>query len=77
MSFELPEHIKRRMQPHRGRQSPPVQRYVCTGCAYDKPTIRDGEHVRCAKCGAAPNPQLALLWNLPDWPRITTTPEAA
>jgi hypothetical protein len=70
--FTLPEHIKQRMKPHRGRQLPPVETYACTGCRYDKPTIRDGMHVRCSQpnCGAAPNPQLALLWNLPNWPRV-------
>ena len=59
------------LTPRRGRPQPPVEVYCCTGCAYDKPTIRDGVHVNCAKCGAAPNDQLARLWNLPDWPRVT------
>jgi hypothetical protein len=85
--FTLPEHIKHRMTPHRGRQSPPVETYACTGCRYDKPTLRKTErcgesqleHVRCSQpnCGAAPNPQLALLWNQPDWPLITVPPSAA
>jgi hypothetical protein len=54
---------------HRGRQPPEIAVYCCTGCARDKPTIRNGIHVACS-CGAAPNDQLARLWNLPDWPRV-------
>lgn len=53
----------------RGRPRADVGMYICTGCASDKPTIRNGVHVECA-CGAAPNSQLARLWDLPDWPRV-------
>ncbi len=56
----------------RGRKPPPIGIYCCTGCATDKPTIRDGVHVNCSRdgCGAAPNPQLARLWNLQAWPVV-------
>lgn len=54
----------------RGRQPPSIDVYVCTGCARDKPTIRDGFHVACAYCSAEPNDHLARLWNLPDWPLL-------
>ena len=61
----------------RGRQPPEIGGYCCTGCAHDKPTVRDGVHVACSKCGAPPNDQLARLWNLPEWPRvITSVPDA-
>lgn len=62
-----PSEIKRR-----GRKQPDVGVYACTGCEYDKPTIREGVHVNCAKCGAAPNRQLERLWDLPDWPNVVT-----
>jgi hypothetical protein len=54
----------------RGRPAPEIGIYCCTGCASDKPTIRHGVHVACAYCGAAPNDQLARLWDLPEWPRV-------
>lgn len=54
----------------RGRQPPHYGVYACTGCSSDKPTIRDGAHVKCGKCGAAPNPNLAKLYHMPDWPRV-------
>lgn len=56
----------------RGRKPPPIGVYACTGCVYDKPTIRDGVHVNCSQpnCGAAPNRHLERLWNLPNWPRV-------
>lgn len=60
---------------NRGRPPPPVRSYVCTHCAFDKPTIRNGVHVKCSKCNAAPNRHLAQLWDLPDWPRVTTVEE--
>jgi len=53
----------------RGRQPPPYDVYVCPGCLADKPTIRNGVHVRC-KCGAEPSYRLAELHDLPDWPRV-------
>jgi len=53
----------------RGRQPPPPMVYVCAGCCGDKPTIRHGVHVHC-KCGSPPNPSLAKLHDLPDWPRV-------
>lgn len=53
----------------RGRPAPPISVYCCTGCSSDKPRISNGVHVHC-RCGAAPNPQLARLWDLPDWPRV-------
>lgn len=56
----------------RGRPQPEVGIYCCTGCGSDKPTIRSGVHVACAKCSAAPNSQLARLWNLPEWPKVVT-----
>jgi hypothetical protein len=56
----------------RGRQPPPIGIYCCTGCACDKPTIRDGVHVNCTYCNAEPNHHLARLWNLPDWPLVVT-----
>lgn len=54
----------------RGRQQPDVGIYVCTGCHNLKPTLRNGVHVNCRECGAAPNDQLARLWNLINWPRV-------
>lgn len=60
------------LRKKRGRQPPAIGVYCCAGCATDKPTIRDGVHVAC-KCGAAPNDQLARLWNLPEWPRVITS----
>lgn len=53
----------------RGRQPPDYGMYICTGCITDKPTIRHGTHVAC-KCGSPPNPSLAKLMELPDWPRV-------
>lgn len=62
----------------RGRPQPNVGFYCCTGCASDKPTIRNGVHVACSKCAAPPNKQLARLWNLPEWPKVVTVvPDAS
>lgn len=59
------------MSKRRGRPEPDYSIYSCAGCGTDKPTIRDGVHVPC-KCGAAPNPSLAKLHDLPDWPRVVS-----
>lgn len=60
----------RHVAKRRGRPPPPILNYVCTGCAENKPTIRDGVHVDCFRCHAPPNPQLARLWQLENWPSV-------
>jgi hypothetical protein len=65
------------LRKRRGRQRPDVGIYCCTGCAHDKPTIRNGVQVNCSRCGSEPNDQLARLWNLPDWPVVSAMREVA